>query len=328
MKAALIGCGKISRVHLAALDAMADVTLAAVADCVPVRAKAAAEAHGCRAYTDYLELLDTEHPDVVHICTPHFLHVEMACEALKRGVSVLCEKPCAITAESLRRLREAQRESGLVCGVCFQNRYNAGAVLAKRLLAEGTYGKLLAAAAHVLWSRDAQYYSDGWHGKKATEGGGVLVNQAVHTIDLLRWLIGADMEDCTVHLANDSLQGVIEVEDTALARMRYQNGVTAQLDATVAFTRNAKVQLDLFCEKGTLRLEGAELYFLAPDGQIEKLTGAVRNSTVGKDYWGGGHPALLGDFYACVREGRPFAIDFFEGGKATEDFLRMYAAAQ
>ena len=328
MKAALIGCGNISHVHLAALDAMDDVDLAAVADCVPERAEAAAKQHGCRAYTDYLEMLDAECPDVVHICTPHHLHVPMACEALRRGINVLCEKPCAITADSLALLRNAQSQSGKVCGVCFLNRCNAGAVLAKQLLSEESCGKLIAAAAHLLWSRDAEYYSDGWHGKKATEGGGVLVNQAVHTVDLLHWLIGADLIDCTAHIANDHLQGVIEVEDTALVRMRYENGVTAQLDATVAFACNAKVQIDLICEKATLRLEGADLYQIAPSGEIEKLTDVVHGATVGKDYWGAGHPALFHDFYDCVRTGSPFAVDFFEGGKATEDFLRFYEAAQ
>ena len=327
MKTALIGCGNISRVHLAALNAMEDVQLVGVADCVPARAEKAAAANGCRAYTDYLEMLDAEQPDVVHICTPHYLHVPMACDALSRGVNVLCEKPCAITKEGLLRLRKAQTESGKTCGVCFQNRYNAGAVLAKQLLLEERWGKLQAAAGHVLWCRGADYYSDAWHGKKATEGGGVLVNQAVHTVDLLRYFAGADMVDCAAHIANDHLQGVIEVEDTALVRMRFANGVTAQMDATVAFSCNAKVQIDLFCEKGVLRLEGAELYAVLPDGSVQKLTEDVQNATVGKDYWGGGHPALFHDFYACVREGRPFALDFFEGGKATEDFLRFYAAA-
>ncbi len=328
MRTALIGCGNISRVHLAALDAMEDVELAAVADCRPERARAAGEAHACRAYTDYLQMLDAEQPDVVHICTPHDLHVEMACEALSRGISVLCEKPCAITAESLARLRAAQDKSGRYCGVCFQNRYNAGAILAKRLLAGETHGRLIAAAAHVLWCRGADYYSDDWHGKKAREGGGVLVNQAVHTVDLLRWLVGADMVSCTAHIANDHLQGVTEVEDTALVRMRYANGITAQLDATVAFSCDAKVQIDLICEGGTLRLEGADLFWLSADGKVEKLTDKVQNATVGKDYWGGGHPALFHDFYACVREKRPFSLDFHEGGKATEDFLRFYEAAK
>ena len=327
MRAALIGCGNISSVHFAALATMEDVTVVAAADCIAERAEAAAQANGCRAYTDYIKMLDVECPDTVHICTPHYLHVEMTCAALKRGINVLCEKPCAISAEGLQRLREAQKKSGKVCAVCFQNRYNAGVVLAKQLLADGVYGKLQAAAAHVLWSRGADYYGDDWHGKLATEGGGVLVNQAVHTEDLLRYLIDAEMIECTAHIANDHLQGIIEVEDTALVRMQYANGVTAQLDATVAFSCNTKVQIDLICEEGTLRLEGADLYRIDNGGEIEKLTGAAHNATVGKSYWGDGHPTLIRDFYACVREGRPFAVDFFEGGKATEDFLRIYAAA-
>ena len=327
MRAVVIGCGNISRVHLAALDAMEDVTLVAVADCVAARAEKAAKQHGCRAYTDYITMLDEERPDTVHICTPHYLHVDMACEALRRGCNVLCEKPCAISADGLARLRQAQKESGKQCGVCFQNRYNAGVKLAKELLSSSAYGKLQAAAAHVLWCRGADYYSDEWHGKKATEGGGVLVNQSIHTVDLLRYLIGADMQSCTAHISNDHLQGVIDVEDTALVRMVYENGITAQMDATVAFSCNASVQIDLFCEKGNLHLEGAELYAFSNDGRVEKLTGKVQNATVGKDYWGGGHPALFRDFYSCVREEKPFSIDFFEGGKATEDFLRFYAAA-
>ena len=327
MKTVLIGCGNISRCHLDAIDALDGVTLAAVADIRPDRAEAAAEKHRCRAYGDWREMLRQEQPDVVHICTPHDLHVEMAVAALESGANVLCEKPAAIDHPSLMRLQRAQTESGKQLGICFQNRYNVGVLEALRLMREGKTGSLVSIRANVDWCRGADYYSDDWHGIKAREGGGVLVNQAVHTLDLLQMFAFSPAVSVQAHIANDHLQGVIDEEDTALLRAVFQNGVMGQLHATTAFQSNVRVEIDLFFQHDTLRLSGPVLQRLEDDGTATTLSG-TDTAAGSKAYWGTGHPALIADYYRCIRENVPFPIDAFEGGKAVELFLAAYRSAE
>ena len=328
LRVAVIGCGSISRCHFQALRQLDGVRICAVCDIDPVRAERAGETNDCPAYTDWLQLLDEAQPDAVHLCTPHDLHVIMAVEALRRNIHVLCEKPCAISEGDLENLRKAAHEIRAQFGTCFQNRYNTGAVLLKQLLKDETYGPLLAVKGDVSWCRGAAYYSDDWHGKKKREGGGVLVNQAIHTLDLLRYFAAADTAEVSAHIWNDHLKGVIDEEDTADVRLRFQNGIVGYLHATTAFARDAKVLIDLFCASAVLRLEGADLFLVSPEGEVQRLSAPDADANVGKAYWGHGHPALIADFYDCVRTGRPFPIDADEGGKAVELFLAAYRSAE
>ena len=162
---------------------------------------------------------DEDHPDAVHICTPHYLHVEMSVEALSRDIHVLCEKPCAMNREELAKIRMAQLMSTHEYGVCFQNRYNSSVRAIKNTLETGKYGAIKGARAVVQWCRNEDYYSDDWHGTLRKEGGGVVINQGIHTQDLLRYLVGSDVVSVTGHVANDHLKDKIEVEDTARQRL-------------------------------------------------------------------------------------------------------------
>lgn len=329
LKAAVVGCGNISNTHLPILASLDGVRLVAVCDTVPEKADFAAEKYSCRAFYDFETMLAEEDIDCVHICTPHYLHVPMAMAALSRGINVLCEKPLAITAESLESLRNLAEESCAILGVCFQNRYNQAVKMAKNIIVSNKFGRLLAVKGNVSWFRDAAYYSDSWHGKLSKEGGGVLVNQAVHTADLLRFLVGSNIKKLEAHVFNDSLKNVSEVEDTAVVRYEFENGVTGILNATNAFSLNADVTLDFFFESGNkLYIEGLELYRLTSDGEIEKLTKTSDKVFHGKAYWGNGHAALISDFYRCIKENRRFPIDSFEGGKATEEFLACYESSK
>ncbi|MBQ4207550.1 MAG: Gfo/Idh/MocA family oxidoreductase [Clostridia bacterium] len=328
MKVALIGCGNISKKHLEALAPLDGVTLCAAADIRPERAAAVCAQYGGRAYGDYKEMLQKERPDAVHVCTPHDLHVPMALDALQAGCHVFCEKPAAISLDGLRALQNAQKESGRQVGVCFQNRCNAGAVKARELLQAETYGRLLAIRAAVDWCRGADYYADDWHGRKAREGGGVLINQAIHTLDLVQYFAGSPARCVQAHTANDHLQGVIDVEDTAQLTCRFQNGVLARLNATTAFAVNAPVVIDLFTERALLRLEGATLSRVEADGSAEVLAQPDVHAKGGKAYWGTGHRTMIAAFYRCAETGEPFPVDAFEGGKAVELFLAAYRSAE
>ncbi|MBQ7548717.1 MAG: Gfo/Idh/MocA family oxidoreductase [Clostridia bacterium] len=328
MRVAVVGCGGISKCHLDALSAMEDVEISSVTDIRLERAGAAAEKYGCSAYGDFREMLDADAPEAVHICTPHYLHVPMAVEALGRGIHVLSEKPCAIKADELSRLRLAQSMSSAVYGVCFQNRYNGSVKTVMELLQQGKYGRIITARACVHWFRDKEYYSDDWHGTLEREGGGVMVNQAVHTLDLMRYLIGGRIAYVDAHVANYHLRDVIEVEDTADARFVFEDGTVALFSASTAFGISSDIIIDLCCEKATIRIEGDNVFVLS-NGEVEVVhTAGADNGIAGKSYWGTSHGALINDFYDCIKTGRKFPIDSYEGGKAVEEFLAVYRSSE
>lgn len=326
MRVSVVGCGGVSCIHLKALSEMDSVTISSVVDIVAEKADAAALKYGCKAYYDFETMLREDKPDSVHICTPHYLHVPMAVKALTEGVNVLCEKPCAISAEGLSQLRMAQLLSDATFGVCFQNRYNESALIVKDYVEKETYGKVEAVRATVHWFRDAGYYSDDWHGTLEKEGGGVTVNQAIHTQDLMRYVSGKKTSCVTGHVFTDHLKDIIEVEDTVHAIFEYEDGTTGIYDATTAFSKNLPVIVDIVCEKAVLRLEGDNAYVIR-DGDVEQLHLADNSGFVGKNYWGKGHVSLISDFYDCIENDRKFPIDAIEGGKAVEEFLAIFESS-
>lgn len=326
MKTAVIGCGNISRCHFAALEKIKEVELSAVVDIKKDRADKAAEKYGCKAYTDYIEMLEAEKPDCVHICTPHYLHSGMAAEALKRGINVLSEKPCAINENGLEEIKEALSKSTAQYGVCFQNRYNESVILAKKLLEKEEYGKILCARASVHWQREADYYSDDWHGRKDKEGGGALLTQAIHTFDLLRYLLDEDFKYVWGHALNEKFP-LIEVEDTISVRIETENNVIAVFNATVGAGMDYPVMVDIVCENASIRIEGNSIY-LVRDGDFERLFFDGNVDFEGKKYWGKGHESLIDDFYDCIKTGRHFPIDFFEGEKAIREILAVYHSSE
>lgn len=325
MKVSVVGCGNISRCHFDVLSKTEGITISSAVDIKPERADAAAEKYNCRAFYDFDEMLSEDRPDVIHICTPHYLHVPMAVKALSMGINVLCEKPCAVSAEGLEKLRMAQLMSSAQYGVCFQNRYNDSVKIVKDLLDSKEYGKIVTARALVHWNREKEYYSDDWHGTLEKECGGVLVNQAVHTGDLLRYLCGQNVKAVTGHIFRDKFKGFIEVEDTALARYEFEDGMIAIYNGTVAAGKNLPVLLDFVCEKATLRIEEDNAYKIV-DGKVEQLSMPKNADFVGRDYWGRGHLSLITDFYNCLKTGRKFPVDAYEGGKAVEEFLAIYSS--
>lgn len=327
MRVSVVGCGGVSKSHLKALSEMESVTISSVVDIVREKADDAARQYNCTAYYDFDTMLEEDKPDCVHICTPHYLHVPMSVKALTQGVHVLCEKPCAISSEGLSQLRLAQLMSEAKFGVCFQNRYNESVLLVKDIIVKETYGKVTSARACVHWERGEDYYGDDWHGTLEKEGGGVVVNQAIHTQDLLRYLVGKNVKAVTAHVFNDHLKGVIEVEDTVYALFDYDDGTRAVYNATTAFSTNLPVLIDIFCEEATLRIEGNNAYVIK-DGNTQQLHLADNTGFVGKNYWGKGHASLIRDFYDCIEKDCKFPIDAVEGGKAVEEFLAIFKSSE
>ena len=291
MKISIVGCGGISRTHIGAVREIPDARIISVADCIPERAQAAAEQCGAKAYTSLEAMLSGEKPDILHICTPHCLHVPMAVYAMEHGIDVLCEKPCAMTEEQLKALRDCQHRTGRQFGVCFQNRYNRSVRYLKDIIDSGLYGELIGMRAFVTWKRDTDYYASGdWRGKKATEGGGVLINQALHTLDLMN-MLGGGVKAVTAHCSNDHLRGIIEVEDTVSVFAEFSRGFRGVFFATTANAVTSPIILEANFADRSIRIEGDSV-FEQKDGKLTPVLDADSFVNHGKACWGSGHAAL------------------------------------
>lgn len=328
-RVAIVGCGLISQVHARVLDAMEEVELCAFADCRLERAKELAAQYGrdrAAVYEGLEEMLEAERPQVVHICTPHYLHVPMALEALKHGSFVFMEKPPAISEQQFAQLEQAVAEGAGRVGVCFQNRYNVSTKKVDELLKEGSLGAVRGARAFVTWNRDAAYYQNsGWRGRWDTEGGGALINQSIHTLDLLlRWL--GEPDTVETRMTNHHLQGIIEVEDTVEAFLGFSGGKRACFYATTAYVSDAPVLIELACEKGSIRLEEEKVIVKDLQGQ-EKTFLLNAGSVPGKSYWGSGHAACIRDFYRSLDSEAEYENSLASTANTMKVMMKMYQSA-
>lgn len=321
--AAVLGCGDISTVHFESLAALPGVTLAAVADPDPERLAAASTARNAAGYADYVQLLDEVRPDVVHICTPHDQHAPIALACLERDISFITEKPLASTLADGEKLAAAAAASRAKSAVCFQNRYNPTVSAMRELLDSGTLGAVTAASATVVWSRTADYYrSRPWRGTWRGGGGGLLMNQAIHTLDLLQWLVG-EVHSVWGGAATRVLGDVIEVEDTADLVLDHGSGVRSVFYATLANGTNAPVTLDITTEHAQLSLRG-DLTVSYDDGRTEVVRERTAESA-GRSYWGVSHQLLIADFYARLHEPEPFWISPAEALKSLRIIKDVYS---
>lgn len=326
MGAVIIGCGSIAPLHAKAIAELKNTCLVAVVDNNPLKAAQAAAAYGCQAIEDYRVLLDRTDIHTVHLCTPHYLHAQMAIDLLAAGKHVLTEKPMAVNLDSAKRMLEAAEHSKGQLGVVYQNRYNDPSIRIKETIESGILGELLCMKGIVTWHRSESYYKDSsWRGSWSTEGGGVLINQTIHTLDLLQWF-GGEISSVKGSISTDVLDGVIEVEDTAHACIDFKNGVRGLFYGTNAYLVNSPVELELVFEQGTL-LQRRDRLYLWKD-EVETLLIEPFDARIeGKSYWGSGHKRLISDFYNHIREARKFAIDGSEGIKSLELLDAIYVSS-
>lgn len=307
-KVGIIGCGGIAQVHAWVLDAMQNVRLTAFCDLSLDRAQALAEKYAkdqqVMITDDWRTLLDGD-LDAVHICTPHDLHAPMAEAFLKADKAVFCEKPCAISLEQFETLKRTDEDHPGKLGFCFQNRYNETTQLLDKLLSEGRIGKLLGARAFVTWRRDEGYYAGSdWKGKRSREGGGALINQSIHTLDLLLRYLGTP-KVVKGSTANHHLEDMIDVEDTVEAWMEFEGGRRGCFYASNGYAGDAPVLLELQGEKGRMMMNGQEVTLYVEDKAPEHFL-CEQTQGIGKGYWGCGHKDCIRDFYECLENGKPF----------------------
>ena len=317
MNIGIAGLGAIAPLHIRAiLDRGQKIT--AICDVDAARCKKINDEFnlGAKEYSDYNQMIDSSEVDVIHVCLPHYLHSEVICKALSKDIHVLCEKPLAINFEQLNAIEKAVNNSSATLGVCFQNRYNASVLYLKEFFKDK---EIIAATANLVWNRGKDYYSSAkWRGKKQYEGGGVMINQAIHSLDLLQWFCGMP-ETVIAHCSNNSLQGVIDVEDTAFGRFTLKNGGNFVINATNA-AKNCFTIISMFhAGDDTVELSGDNLIV---NGKF--VTKSDGTPIFGKEEWGVGHNNLIREFYNCLEKGEKFPIDFYEGSKTVKLILKMY----
>ncbi len=317
MRIGIIGLGVIGPLHARSL-AEQGREIVALCDIDASRAESVKEKYAPYAeiYTDYLAMLDRASLDAVHICTPHYLHAEMAIAALERNINVLCEKPLCISFSDIDRIIEAEEGSKATLGVCLQNRYNPANMFAKNYIADKT---LDSASARVIWHRDNAYYLSGeWRGKWATEGGGVLINQAHHTLDLLLWFCGYP-DALTADCRNEIHREVSEVEDAADAEL--YGAVPCKLTATLNNPVDTPVEIEFnIRDHGILKVRGKRVTL---NGETV-FEADEKGEYFGKKCYGKSHGTLIFDFYDCLENKTHFMIDAREGAKVVKTALSCY----
>ena len=338
LRAGIIGCGNVAANHAAAYRDLPGVDLVVCSDVDPERAARLAGQHGADP-TDAEGLFDRG-LDLVSVCTPHPMHEEAVTAAAARGVHVLCEKPIATDLAAAARMVNACEAAGVAFGVLFQRRFWPAAQRIRAAVDDGTLGNPVLGHASVLLHRDSSYYTaNPWRGKWATDGGGVLMTQAVHNIDLLQWFMGEAVEVAAVR-ATFKHGTAIEVEDTAVATLRFASGGIATLAASTALSPGLGTRVWVCGTTGASA--GLAEY---PEGEEARLdVWAVPGAEAAESPFGTGmtadrelnrindglapfHHLQIADFAEAVREGREPAITGREATKSLAILTALYASA-
>jgi predicted dehydrogenase len=346
----IVGCGAIGPTHAGAIQQMGDSELVAVADLIPSRARDLADKFAiAKVYRDQAELFADANVDVVCLCTPSGLHGVGAVAAMAAGKHVVVEKPMEISVAACDQMIAAQKQTGKLLTVISQHRFDSASLLVKDLIQSGKLGRIFLATASVKWYRTQKYYDEGdWRGTWALDGGGAVMNQGIHTIDLLQWLAG-DVESVFTH-ARTANHERIEVEDTAVAALSFKNGAVGTYVASTAVYDGLPVKIDIFGTEGSAIIEGdclksiklksGENYTtqeanqhavsVARGGTASVADEAAKRNLGAKEgaVWGDAHRAQLEDFVRALRTGGTPLIDGPAGRASVQIIRAMYESAK
>lgn len=325
LRVAIVGCGNVSKRHFEAAFNNENSVLVACCDNVPKKADDMAEKYNIKAYYSFDEMMNDADFDVLHICTPHYLHPVMAIAAMEKGKHVFCEKPLAIHYADAEKMCECAKKNGVYLAACFQNRYNLSSQYIKDIVKSEKLGKIVAVKGNVTWDRDEEYYSDDWHGTLEKEGGGVIINQCIHTLDLIQWLIDDEVVSVDGSVSQKRLKGKVETEDTADALIKFRNGVEALFYGTLCYKTNSSVFLEIVFEKGKVVMYD-DLVTTDENGNREVV--ALKKSTDAKNYWGTSHKIIIDDFYDCVINKKEFLVNGDSGSIAVKIVDELYKSAR
>lgn len=333
---AIVGTGAIAENHAGAIQTAQHAELRAVTNRNPQKAEAFVQSFPAEVEPDLSSLLARQDIDVVCITTPTGNHAEVAIPAFQAGKHVLCEKPLEINLERVDRMISAARENQCILASVFQSRFGAGAKTLKKAVAQGRFGQLTVCNVKTKWWRSQEYYdSGGWRGTWETDGGGALMNQGIHGVDLLQWLVGVpdEVQAFSATLAHQR----IETEDTLLANLKYPHGALGNIECTTSAYPGFARTIEISGDRGSAFLKDDILTHwefadpLPEDAKIRdeqpesKLQGGASNPKLASSY---GHQMHVEDLVRAIREEKPVAIPGEEGRNAVAIIEAIYESVR
>ena len=333
----VVGCGMISRFHARAVAELRNARLVACCSANPESALRFAEEHSCTAYEDLPAMLADPAVDVVSICSPSGAHMEAALAAARAGKHVIVEKPLEVTVARCDRIIRECEKHGVSLATIFPSRFHESSRLLKKAVEQGRFGKVTLGDAYVKWFRTQKYYDSGaWRGTWKLDGGGALMNQAIHSVDLLVWLMGP-VESVAAHTAMLAHER-IEVEDVAVASLRFASGALGTIEASTAAYPGYLKRIEISGSHGTAVLEEEDIKVWDFARTLKSDT-ALRERMAGKTKTGGGaadpaaighhaHAAQFKDFLQAIQKGTTPSIDGHEGRRSVEVIEAIYKSAK
>ncbi|MEG1274130.1 MAG: Gfo/Idh/MocA family oxidoreductase [Ruthenibacterium sp.] len=332
MNYALIGCGRIATNHIKAVRKNG-LALVAVCDIVPQHMESLLAQHGLEKepgiarYTDYKTMLAQEQPELVAIATESGLHAEIALFCIQRGIHCIIEKPMAMSMKDADEIVRLSEEKGVVVSACHQNRFNAAVQETRKALDANRFGTLSHGSIHVRWNRNRDYYTQApWRGTWAQDGG-CLMNQCIHGIDLLRWMLGDEVEEL-YGATRQRQHPYLETEDIGMAVVKFKNGAIGTIEGTTnVYPKNLEETLYLFGETGTVKIGGTstnniDVWHFADESEQDERAEALAEAT--SNVYGNGHTRLYADVIEAIVHHRKPYVDAVAGRNALEMILAIY----
>ncbi|NLB26605.1 MAG: Gfo/Idh/MocA family oxidoreductase [Bacteroidales bacterium] len=331
----VVGAGSIAGFHAKAVQSLSNAGLKGICGSNPDKVKNLAEKYNCKIYQSTTEMLQDPGVDIVTIATPSGAHMEPAIEAAHYGKHVICEKPLEVSLERIDKMIEAHQKSGTRLGGIFNYRFNEVERLLKRTADSGRFGKITNASVYVPWWRSDQYYDSSWRGTLQLDGGGALMNQSIHMVDMLQYIAGevSSIKAYTATLAHPG----IEVEDTATAVVRFSNGALGIIYGSTASYPGMYRRIEISGTQGTAIIEenSIKVWQFAKEQDEDKEIVKKFSNIEG----GGGvsdpmaipfepHARNIAAFIDSVETGQPFEIDGYEARKSVEIILGVYKSAK
>ncbi len=330
IKFAVIGCGRIAPSHLEGIKNAPHAELVAVCDIDEEKAKNAATEYGLsKWYTDAKTMLNSEKIDVCCICTPSGLHAEHTCLAANSGCHVLCEKPLDVTSEKMQKMIDTCRKNNVKLGAIFQRRTFDGAIKAKEIVESGALGKITLADVSMKYYRDQEYYDcDTWRATWEYDGGGALMNQGVHGIDMLSWIMGGIH---SVYAHCDRLCWDIEVEDTAVICVKYKSGALGVIQGTTTAYPGLDTVFSFHGPQGSISFGDSKVYtwnIKDKNLKIPEITGSMGGINCQYSTTNFGHDTQIEDMAMAVIEDRDPMVTGEDAKKSVEIVLAIYESAK
>lgn len=333
MKYALIGCGRIATNHVKAV-LNNGLEFVAACDIELDNIETLLAKHNLQndktiaRYSDYKQMI-TEHPELelIAIATSSGLHAEIALYCIEHGINIIIEKPMAMSMSDAEEIIKRSTEKGVKVCACHQNRFNVAVQKTRKAIEEGRFGKLSHGSIHVRWNRNRDYYTQApWRGTWA-EDGGCLMNQCIHGIDLLRWMMGNEV-DTVYGVTRQQQHNYLEAEDVGMAVVTFKNGAVATIEGTTnVYPQNLEETLYLFGERGTVKIGGKstnnlDVWDFADETEADQENKGLEEAT--SNVYGNGHTSLYADMIDAIKNNRKPYVDAVAGCNALEMILSIY----